>query len=217
MRTADNDKKIMPSESPTSAWLKTNGTKPKSRVKVQNLSPQAPSLNRSTDVIAPLGMLTMADSQANHDDSEAKFQAIQSVLEGLENIIVSSEIFTIPDMQITLTPTTKKPSPTQVLWYTETTFTQTKRMALGKIEKVLLSHHEIACVLFILILERLKYEASAANSTTYGEALADKSVQPLSCMPPVSHQDVLAHSATESFTDSALPNGMVIKWPPKKV
>ncbi|KAG2139784.1 hypothetical protein DEU56DRAFT_912050 [Suillus clintonianus] len=173
----------MPSESPTSAWLKTNGTKPKSRVKAQGPSPQAPSLSGSTDIIA---------QSAPANDFEVEVQAIQIVLEGLKSVfmpsdhsnevildalqqvqlepicfynvpyhefamvldaisnkgdflyclaneitsalssaicsiqykrsllminiipgrISSNEIFTIPDLQITLTPTTKKPSAT---------------------------------------------------------------------------------------------------------
>ncbi|KAG1894102.1 uncharacterized protein F5891DRAFT_1195661 [Suillus fuscotomentosus] len=286
IKTLNDDKKMTPSETPTSAGLKTNGTKPKSRVKAQSLSLQAPSLNTTTtDVIARTAQI---------DDSEAELQAIRNVLEGLENITVSSdpcnetildslqqvqiepicfyngpyqefaivldaismrsdflyclakmtyfpqmmtliiyslhpihdqmtseiasavssalrgisykrsllminvipgrisskEIFTIPDLQITLT-TTKRPSATQVLWYVETAFTQTKCMVLGKIEKVIASHHEVACVLFILISEHSKYKSPADDSATYGEALADKAVRPYTFFAPEREPDKL--------------------------
>ncbi|KAG1828941.1 hypothetical protein EV424DRAFT_1536174 [Suillus variegatus] len=105
--------------------------------------------------------------------------------------ISSEEIFTIPDLQITLTPTTKRPSATQVLWYMETAFTQTKRMALGKIEKVIASHHEVTCVLFIIISEHSKYKSPADNSATYGEALADKAVWPYTFFAPEREPDKL--------------------------
>lgn len=62
IKTLNDDKKMTPSETPTSAWLKTNGTKPKSRVKAQSLSPQVPSLNTTTtDVIAQTGVLSVAN------------------------------------------------------------------------------------------------------------------------------------------------------------
>ncbi|KAG1858321.1 hypothetical protein C8R48DRAFT_674364 [Suillus tomentosus] len=139
-----------------------------------------------------------------HDQTTSKItSAVSSALCGISykqsllmiNVIpgriLSEEIFTIPDLQITLTPTTKSPSATQVLWYMETTFTQTKHMVLGKIEEVIASHHEVACVLFILISEHSKYKAPADDSTTYGEVLADKAVRPYTFFAPEREPDKL--------------------------
>ncbi|KAG2139786.1 hypothetical protein DEU56DRAFT_912052 [Suillus clintonianus] len=64
-------------------------------------------------------------------------------------------------------------------------------MALAKIAKVILSHPEIACILFILILERSKYKSPTADSATYGEALADKSVRPYTFFAPEREPDKL--------------------------
>ncbi|KAG2038299.1 hypothetical protein BDR03DRAFT_1010001 [Suillus americanus] len=139
-----------------------------------------------------------------HDQTTSKIaSAVLSALHGIlykrsllminviPGRILSKEIFTIPDLQITLTPTTKRPSVTQVLWYVETAFTQTKCMALGKIEKVIASHHEVACVLFILISEYSKYKSPADDSATYGEVLADKAVWPYTFFAPEREPDKL--------------------------
>ncbi|KAG1799138.1 uncharacterized protein BJ212DRAFT_1305590 [Suillus subaureus] len=101
--------------------------------------------------------------------------------------IYSEDIFTIPDMQITLTPTTSEVAETKVLWYTETVFSQSKRMALKKIEKVLLTHRKILFILFILISKQTHYEAPTEDSLAYNEALADKSLCPYTFFSP--HRD----------------------------
>ncbi|KAG1856779.1 hypothetical protein F4604DRAFT_1931784 [Suillus subluteus] len=101
--------------------------------------------------------------------------------------IYSEDIFTIPDMQLTLTPTTSEAAETEVLWYTETAFSQSKCVALKKIETVLLTHHEIICILFILISERIHYETPSEDSPTYSQALADKSLRPYTSFSP--HRD----------------------------
>lgn len=89
--------------------------------------------------------------------------------------IYSEDIFTIPDMQLTLTPTTSEAAETEVLWYTETAFSQFKHLTLIKIEKVL-THSEILFILFILVSDGTRYEAPSEDSSTYSTALIDKSL-----------------------------------------
>ncbi|KAG1783207.1 hypothetical protein EV702DRAFT_933809, partial [Suillus placidus] len=101
--------------------------------------------------------------------------------------IYSEDIFTIPDMQLTLTPTTSEAAETEVLWYTETAFSQSKHLALKKIEKVLLTHRKILFILFILVSEGTRYEAPSEDSSTYSTALADKSLRTYTSFTP--HRD----------------------------
>ncbi|KAG2083678.1 uncharacterized protein F5147DRAFT_660108 [Suillus discolor] len=101
--------------------------------------------------------------------------------------IYLEDIFTIPDMQLTLTPTTSEVAETEVLWYTETAFSQSKCVALKKIEKVLVTHRKIICILFILISKRTHYETPSEDSPTYSQALANKSPRPYTSFSP--HRD----------------------------
>ncbi|KAG1730082.1 hypothetical protein EDB19DRAFT_1832159 [Suillus lakei] len=157
---------------------------------------QHPIHDQTTSEIASMVL------SALHNIPYKRFLLMINVIPGR---ILSEEIFTIPDLQITLTPTIKKLSATQVLWYTETAFSQTKCMALGKIEKVLISHHKITCILFILILEHSKYESPTIDSTAYGGALVDKSVRLYTFFTPEQEPDKLfgpIHAMDHTWIDT---------------
>ncbi|KAG2078399.1 hypothetical protein BDR04DRAFT_1147092 [Suillus decipiens] len=101
--------------------------------------------------------------------------------------IYSEDIFTILDMQLTLTPTTSEAAEAEVLWYMETTFSQSKHLALKKIETVLLTHHEILFILFVLISDGTRYEVPSEDSSTYSTALTNKSLHTYTSFAP--HRD----------------------------
>ncbi|KAG1873149.1 hypothetical protein F4604DRAFT_1489786, partial [Suillus subluteus] len=64
--------------------------------------------------------------------------------------IYSENIFTIPDMQVTMTPTTAIAAETQVLWMVESGFTQSRPVIIAKVGDVLLLHKELLLILMIL-------------------------------------------------------------------
>ncbi|KAG1902917.1 uncharacterized protein F5891DRAFT_1214238 [Suillus fuscotomentosus] len=124
-----------------------------------------------------------------HDQTTSEISsAISSELRSLSFMrSLLMDIFTIPDMQLTLTPTTSEAAETEVLWYMETVFSQSKCVALKKIEKVLIAYPEIICILFILISKQTHYETPSDNSPTYSQALANKSLRPYTSFSP--HRD----------------------------
>ncbi|KAG1833676.1 hypothetical protein DFJ58DRAFT_736005 [Suillus subalutaceus] len=74
----------------------------------------------------------------------------------------SEHRFTIPDMQVTMKPTTTTAAETQLLWMAESGFTQSRVAIMTKMEDTLLSHEELL-ILMILVKEE-KYASPAANS-----------------------------------------------------
>ncbi|KAG2110897.1 uncharacterized protein F5147DRAFT_772165 [Suillus discolor] len=147
--------------------------------------------------------VTMLDSISGNDTHFLKANEISSAISSephslsfmrsllmvnvIPGCIYSEDIFTIPNMQLTLTPTTSEAAETEVLWYMETIFSQSKCVALKKIEKVLVTHCKIICILFILISEQTHYETPSEDSPTYSQALADKSLCPYTSFSP--HRD----------------------------
>jgi hypothetical protein len=69
----------------------------------------------------------------------------------------SEHLFTIPDMQVTMKPTTTTAAETQLLWMAESGFTQSRVAIMTKMEDTLLSHEELLLILMILVKERKKY------------------------------------------------------------
>ncbi|KAG1744031.1 uncharacterized protein EDB91DRAFT_1246916 [Suillus paluster] len=78
-------------------------------------------------------------------------------------------LFTIPDMQVTMKPTTAIAAETQLLWMVESGFTQSRVAIMTKMGDILLSHKELLLILMILVKERKKYVSPAANSITWNQ------------------------------------------------
>ncbi|OJA15934.1 hypothetical protein AZE42_02648 [Rhizopogon vesiculosus] len=105
--------------------------------------------------------------------------------------IYSEEVYTIPDMQVTITPLTAKAAETQVLWLVESGFSQTQPAIFKKIEHVIMSHNEIELALIIIINEQTKYVPPAENSAAWNQTCLEKSVRSYSDFAPLRTPDKL--------------------------
>ncbi|KAG1886588.1 hypothetical protein F4604DRAFT_1542733, partial [Suillus subluteus] len=105
--------------------------------------------------------------------------------------IYSEDIFTIPDMQLTMTPTTAVAAETQLLWMVESGFTQSRTAIMAKMGDVLLSHEELVLMLMILIKEKKKYASPAAESDAWNQTREEGSVRTYSAFAPACTADKL--------------------------
>ncbi|KAG2344281.1 hypothetical protein BDR05DRAFT_882897 [Suillus weaverae] len=103
----------------------------------------------------------------------------------------SEHLFTIPDMQVTMKPTTATAAETQLLWMAESGFTQSWVAIMTKMEDTLLSHEELLLILMILVKERKKYASSTANSITWNQTHEEGSVWTYSEFTPERTSDKL--------------------------
>ncbi|KAG1840926.1 hypothetical protein DFJ58DRAFT_634747, partial [Suillus subalutaceus] len=103
----------------------------------------------------------------------------------------SEHLFTIPDMQVTMKPTTTTAAETQLLWMAESGFTQSRVAIMTKMEDTLLSHEELLLILMILVKERKKYASPAANSVTWNQTREEGSVRTYSEFAPERTSDKL--------------------------
>ena len=105
--------------------------------------------------------------------------------------IYSDGVFTVPDMQITITPNTRAIAETELLWIVESGFSQTRPLIIEKVEKVIASHPKLELVLMVLISESGKYTCPKRNSSTWEEVCLNKSLQPISKFVPMRSDDKL--------------------------
>jgi hypothetical protein len=103
----------------------------------------------------------------------------------------SKHIFTIPDMQVTMKPTTAIAAETQLLWMVESGFTQSRVAIMTKMGDILLSHEELLLILMILVKERKKYASPAENSVAWNETREEGSVRTYSGFTPERTSDKL--------------------------
>jgi len=105
--------------------------------------------------------------------------------------VYSSEIYTIPDMQVTIKPITAEAAETQVLWLVESAFSQTRPAVFKKMEEVITSHNEIELALIIMINERTKYVSPTENSAAWDQARSERSLRSYSEFAPLRTPDKL--------------------------
>ncbi|KAG1834046.1 hypothetical protein DFJ58DRAFT_624156, partial [Suillus subalutaceus] len=105
--------------------------------------------------------------------------------------IYSENIFTIPDMQVTMTPTTTIAAETQLLWMVESGFTQSRPAIMAKVGDVLLSHEELLLILMILVKEKKKFATPMADSDAWKETREEGSVRTYSAFAPARTADKL--------------------------